>query len=139
MYRLPTEAEWEYACRAGTPTRWSLGKEDGDDEGLLGNYAWYDGNNSPNGTKAVGDKLPNRWGLYDMHGNVWEWVQDWYDYGYYNDSPRVDPPGPTSGSFRVGRGGAFGNDARDLRSARRHYGSPGYRGRWLGARLLRIR
>ena len=69
VYRLPSEAEWEYACRAGSGTRWSFG----DAEGRLGDYAWYGGNNRPSGTKVVGRKRPNGWGLYDMHGNVWEW------------------------------------------------------------------
>ena len=138
VYRLPSEAEWEYACRAGTTTRWSLGDEDGDDESLLGNYAWYDGNNSPDGTKAVGDKLPNGWGLHDMHGNVWEWVQDWYGSNYYNSSPRVDPPGPSSGSYRVLRGGTFGDPARIVRSASRSDYSPGHRIRYIGVRLLRL-
>ena len=138
VYRLPTEAEWEYACRAGTTTRWSLGDEDGNDESLLGNYAWYRGNNDPYATKAVGDKSPNSWGLHDMHGNVWEWVQDWYSSSYYNSSPRVDPPGPTSGSVRVFRGGAFNIGAQTLRSARRGGNSPGDRDGGFGARLLRI-
>ena len=94
LHRLPSEAEWEYACRAGSTTRWSFG----DDESRLGDYAWYNGNNDPWGTKAVGGKLSNGWGLHDMHGNVEEWVQDWFDYGdegehHYNRSPRVDPPG----------------------------------------------
>ena len=139
LYRLPSEAEWEYACRAGTSTRWSLGKEDGDDEGLLGKYAWYSGNNSPFGTKAVGGKLPNGWGLYDMHGNVWEWVQDWYGESYYNDSPRVDPPGPTSGSSRVIRGGNVYSSAHFVRSVYRGYVSPDVRHDGIGVRLVRIR
>ena len=92
VYRLPSEAEWEYACRAGTSTRWSLGDDDGDDASQLDKYAWYDCNDGCD-TKVVGRKGPNGWGLYDMHGNVWEWVQDWYSSGYYNSSPRVDPPG----------------------------------------------
>ena len=136
VYRLPTEAEWEYACRAGAGTskRWSFG----DNASLLGDYAWYDGNNDPWGTKAVGGKLPNRWGLYDMHGNVWEWVQDWYSSSYYNSSPRVDPRGPTSGSERVMRGGAFNNHAHVVRSANRASASPGYRYYYIGVRLVRI-
>ena len=135
VYRLPTEAEWEYACRAGTSTRWSFG----DDAGRLGNYAWYRGNNSPSGTKVVGGKLPNDWGLHDMHGNVWEWVQDWYDSGYYNSPPRVDPPGPDTGSDRVFRGGYFNNLAQDVRSAARSSYSPGLRSNGIGVRLVRIR
>ena len=134
VYRLPSEAEWEYACRAGTSTRWSFG----DDESRLGDYAWYHGNNSPSGTKAVGGKLPNPWGLYDMHGNVYEWVQDWYSSSYYNSSPRVDPPGPNTGSARVLRGGYVYSGAQYLRSAFRHGDSPGYRSGGVGARLLRI-
>ena len=136
LYRLPTEAEWEYACRAGTTTRWSLGDDDGNDESLLGNYAWYGGNNSPSGTKVVGDKSPNDWGLHDMHGNVYEWVNDWY--GAYNGSRQVDPPGPSTGSYRVFRGGAFANAAQHVRSALRDDYSPGARRGWLGARLLRL-
>ena len=135
LYRLPTEAEWEYACRAGTSTRWSFG----DDESRLTNYAWYDDNTRPWSTRAVGQKLPNPWGLYDMYGNVWEWVQDWYDSDYYNSSPRVDPPGPDTGSFRVRRGGYFRNDTRTLRSAERAYSSPDIGTGYIGVRLVRIR
>ena len=138
VYRLPTEAEWEYACRAGTQTRWSLGDDDGDDASQLDKYAWYDCNDGCD-TKVVGRKGPNGWGLYDMHGNVWEWVQDWYSSGYYNSSPRVDPPGPTSGSDRVVRGGRFGDIAQSVRSAYRYNSSPDNRYIFLGVRLVRIR
>ena len=134
LYRLPSEAEWEYACRAGTSTRWSFGN----DESRLTDYAWYNGNTKPWSTRAVGQKLPNPWGLYDMYGNVWEWVQDWYDSDYYNSPPRVDPPGPNTGSDRVRRGGYFRNRARDLRSAERAYSSPGVLTGYIGVRLLRI-
>ena len=137
LHRLPSEAEWEYACRAGTQTRWSFG----DDERQLTHYAWYRDNACDVDEcygHAVGTKLPNAWGLYDMHGNVWEWVQDWYSSSYYNSSPRVDPPGPTSGSERVPRGGAFGNYARYVRSALRGGFSPGYRHYGIGVRLLRL-
>lgn len=135
LYRLPSEAEWEYACRAGTQTRWAFG----DDLGQLVRYAWYDGNNSPHSTKAVGLRRPNSWGLYDMHGNVWEWVQDWYSGSYYKNSPRVDPQGPSSGSLRVARGGDFDNLARGVRSAYRNGESPNHRNDSGGVRLVRIR
>ena len=137
VYRLPTEAEWEYACRAGTSTRWSFG----DDESQLTHYAWYDANAWDVGEKyahAVGTKLPNPWGLYDMHGNVWEWVNDWYGANYYNSSPSVDPPGPSLGSGRVVRGGDFDAHAQDLRSANRSSYSLDARADYIGVRLLRI-
>jgi len=101
-YRLPTEAEWEYCCRAGSDAKYCFG----DDEGQLDQYAWH-GYNSNDKTHPVGEKKPNAWGLYDMHGNVWEWCQDWYDSDYYEYSPNIDPQGPISGSFRVNRGGSF--------------------------------
>ena len=135
LYRLPSEAEWEYACRAGTQTRWSLGKEDGDDASLLSKYAWYNCNDGCD-TKAVGGKLPNGWGLYDMHGNVYEWVQDWY--GAYNSVRRVDPEGASSGSGRVQRGGASSFRAQYVRSAYRYSYSPGYRNHYFGVRLVRL-
>ena len=126
-YRLPTETEWEYACRAG-PT--------GDYAGNLDAMAWYD-KNSENKTHAVGQKQPNAWGLYDMHGNVWEWCADWYEGSYYGQSAAADPPGPTSGSLRVGRGGGWVNTAAGCRSAFRYASSPGNRGGNLGFRLVR--
>ena len=137
LYRLPSEAEWEYACRAGSKTGWLFG----DDESQLTDYAWYRANAWNAGKKyaqAVGQKRTNGWGLYDMHGNVREWVQAWYDEDYYRRSPRVAPPGPTSGSLRVVRGGAFYNVAQHVRSAARGGNSPGHRASGIGVRLLRI-
>ena len=134
VYRLPTEAEWEYACRAGTPTRWSFG----DDEGQLEQYAWYySGSVWEAGfrdAQPVGTKLPNPWGLFDMHGNVHEWVQD--RYGSYSGDAQVDPQGPSTGSLRVFRGGDSGYNARYTRSAFRYFFSPDRR-YFLGARILR--
>ena len=130
LYRLPSEAEWEYACRAGSSGRWA-GRR-------LGDYAWYR-KNSGYGTQAVGGKSPNRWGLHDMHGNVAEWVQDWYDEDYYASSSGVDPRGPTSGSYRVLRGGHFISSAEYVRSALRYHTSPSNNDGHFGVRLVRIR
>ena len=140
VYRLPTEAEWEYACRAGTVTRWSFGN----DESRLGKYAWYAANAWGAGAQfahATGAKRPNPWGLYDMHGNVWEWVQDWWDEEYYSRSSREDPSGPASSSrpLRVLRGGDFSYGARHTRSAHRGYEGYGVRRDYIGARLVRNR
>ncbi len=131
-YRLPTEAEWEYACRANAPaaTRYSFG----DDEASLGEFAWFDGN-SENRTHPVGQKQPNGFGLYDMHGNVWEWCWDWSSDGYDSRSPRDDPRGSERASFRVYRGGGWGSEPRYCRSANRDWDSPGFRNFDLGFRL----
>ena len=129
-YRLPTEAEWEYSCRAGTTTAWSFG----DEEGWLEDYAWYYDNAWDVGEQyahAVGTKLPNPWGLYDMHGNVWEWVQDWY--GAYSSGACVDPTGPPSHSYRVIRGGNIINETPGTRSAYRARFAPSDRDFRLGA------
>ena len=138
VYRLPTEAEWEYACRAGTTTLWSFGNE----ESEFAYYAWYRGNTVDRDEKyahAVGQHRPNAWGLHDMHGNVWEWVQDWYDKDYYKRSPSMDPLGPTSGSDRVLRGGDFTDPVMNYRSASRMRGAPDTRDWYVGVRLLKIR
>ena len=131
LYRLPSEAEWEYACRAGTTTRWSFG----DNESDLGLYSWYSGNNSPSGPKGVGTKLANPWGLFDMHGNVGEWCLDWD--GDYSEGIQVDPVGPASGSRRVRRGGFWFFPADYTRSAHRSSYSPDGRSSNIGFRLLR--
>jgi formylglycine-generating enzyme required for sulfatase activity len=118
--RLPTEAEWEYACRAGSAGKWCFG----DDEGRLGEYAWYEyaWYSMPGRTHPVGEKRANAFGLFDMHGNVWEWCADWY--GSYSDGPSQDPPGPASGSGRVRRGGSWGVSAVRCRSALRSGNPP---------------
>jgi formylglycine-generating enzyme required for sulfatase activity len=127
-YRLPTEAEWEYACRDGSTTRFCFG----DNEGGLDNYCWYD-NNSNKQTHPVGTKKPNAWGLYDMHGNVWEWCADWY--GDYASSPVSDPKGSASGACRVLRGGGWCFSALGCRSASRYGSSPVYGDFYLGFRV----
>jgi formylglycine-generating enzyme required for sulfatase activity len=134
VYRLPTEAEWEYACRAGSSSRWSFG----DQEGRLRDYAWYDANATSAGedyAHRVGAKQPNPWGLYDMHGNIWEWTQDWYsDYAF---GSQVDPKGPVSGDRRVLRGGSFNIGPPFVRSSRRGVFTPTIRTNYLGLRLVR--
>jgi len=132
-YRLPTEAEWEYACRAGSTTRYSFG----DDAASLGEHAWY-GDNSGAKTHPVGQKLPNAFGLYDMHGNVWEWCWDGYDESYYGQSPTVDPPGPFRATMRVNRGGSWGLNLRSARSADRYGSAPDNRDLDLGFRVARV-
>jgi formylglycine-generating enzyme required for sulfatase activity len=129
-YRLPSEAQWEYACRAGSMTKWCCG----DDEASLVDYGWFDAN-SARTTHPVGEKKPNAWGLYDMHGNGWEWCQDWYDSGYYAHSPADDPMGPVTGSLRVFRGGGWIHEASCLRSAFRNFIEPGHRSD-LGLRVV---
>jgi formylglycine-generating enzyme required for sulfatase activity/Flp pilus assembly protein TadD len=127
-YRLPTEAEWEYACRAGSAEKYCYA----DDRSRLGDYAWYYGN-SDRKTHQVGQKKPNAWGLYDMHGNVWEWCADWYD--SYANSPMDDPAGPATGLSRVYRGGGWYDPAWLCRSAYRYFLSPDYRADFIGFRV----
>ena len=130
-YRLLTEAEWEYACRAGTQTRYSFG----DDENKLGEYAWHD-KNSGGVPHPVGTRQPNPWGLYDMHGNIWEWCWDWY--GSYPSESQFDPMGPPTGDGRVLRGGSFIVDgAVNLRSAIRDGIWPEIRNQGFGFRCAR--
>jgi formylglycine-generating enzyme required for sulfatase activity len=128
-YRLPTEAEWEYACRAGTTTRFSYGDDPEHDQ--LGEYAWYNSNSS-NTPHPVGQKKPNGWGLYDMHGNIWEWCHDWY--GDYPGGSVTDPQGAATGSYRMGCGGGWNNVASFCLSAGRDLSAPGYRSAYLGFR-----
>ncbi len=129
-YRLPTEAEWEYACRAGSTWAFAYGNRDGP----LNNYSWYSANSGRN-THAVGRKKPNAWGLYDMHGNVWEWCQDWY--GDYPVGDATDPAGPSSGQLRVLRGGSWAVSAINCRAAYRPRNTPGYRYISAGFRVVR--
>ena len=128
VYRLPTEAEWEYACRAGSKTAYSFD----DEEGLLPEYGWFSRNSSRR-THTVGLLEPNAWGLHDMHGNVWEWCSDWYE--EYPKGAVSDPTGPKEGSYRVLRGGCWGNEAADCRSAFRSGYDPSLRFNGLGFRL----
>jgi len=132
-YRLPTEAEWEYACRARSTTLYPLG----DDAGKLSKYAWSDGNSAIK-THQVGQKLPNAWGLYDMLGNVWEWCGDWYDEAYYASSPPADPPGTSKASHRVVRGGGWSSGPGRCRPADRGRYRPGSRGNDLGLRVAAV-
>jgi sulfatase modifying factor 1 len=135
-YRLPTEAEWEYACRAGAKTTWSFG----DDENKLGDYAWYRENAWDIDEKyahQVRLKKPNAFGLYDMHGNVHEWCHDYFEEDYYKQSPAKDPTGPTSGSSRVLRGGSWNLGTRYTRSANRNANVAGARSYYYGFRLVR--
>ena len=130
VYRLPTEAEWEYAARAGMTTAYSYG----DDPGQLRDYAWY-AVNAGRQTHPVGEKRPNAWGLHDMHGHVCEWAQDWYS--AYTAATAVDPTGPAAGAARVIRGGGWIGGAGPCRSAYRRGADPGLRRAYLGVRLLR--
>jgi formylglycine-generating enzyme required for sulfatase activity len=123
VYRLPTEAEWEYACRGGIAAEYSFGADDR----MLGSFGWYEENSKGN-PQPVGKKLPNAFGLLDMHGNVWEWCSDWYESDYYGKAPATDPLGPPSGSDRVLRGGGWRNEAANCRSASRNWGAPSLRG-----------
>ena len=128
-YRLPTEAQWEYACRAGSTGGWCFG----DAESELDDYGRYR-KNSEGKTHPVGEKKPSPWGLFDVHGNVWQWCADWHDKDYYKASPGSDPTGPPSGLERVYRGGSWNSPARDCRSACRYTGAPGIRNNNLGFR-----
>ena len=129
-FRLPTEAEWEFAARGGNYSRHY--KYSGSNH--IGDVAWYDTTNSGNRTHPVGTKQPNELGLYDMSGNVWEWCSDWY--GSYSSYSQSNPTGPNSGSCRVNRGGSGFNGARRCRSSNRDFSAPGIRYYCLGLRLV---
>jgi formylglycine-generating enzyme required for sulfatase activity len=127
VYRLPTEAQWEYACRAGSKTAYSFD----DEEGLLPEHGWFN-RNSSNRTHTVGLLEPNAWGLYDMHGNVWEWCSDWYE--EYPKGAVGDPTGPSKGAHRVFRGGSWNSEAANCWSGLRSSSVPSLRSN-IGFRL----
>ena len=129
---LPTEAQWEYACRAGSTTQWCFG----DDEQQLAEFAWYRGKPGAAGPVPVGRKMPNAWGLYDMHGNVMEWCQD--RYGAYSRGAVTDPRGARIGWRRVLRGGCWFSPALETRSASRYRLTPGTRSSLVGFRPARL-
>jgi len=132
-YRFPTEAEWEYSARAGSESAYTFGP----DTNLLSQYAWY-GKNSGGRTHAVGQLNPNAWGLYDMHGNVHEWCQDWFDRKYYSQSPSNTPSGPSTGLAKALRGGDWGSQDWYCRCASRSLSSPDRRSNRVGLRLIRL-
>ena len=130
-FAIPTEAQWEYSCRAGSKTRFCFGN----DKALLNEYAWSEVN-SRRSSYPVGRKKPNAWGLYDMHGNLWEFCRDWYDQDYYSCSPERDPTGPGDGHFRTLRGGSWYNLPNELRSSSRGADLPGAQVIGFGFRVL---
>jgi formylglycine-generating enzyme required for sulfatase activity len=141
VYRLPTEAEWEYACRAGTRTAFHQGASLGCDQAHFdGAYPYGDGRRGPTlpRTVPVGSFPPNTWGLSDMHGNVWEWCADWFEDRFYQNSPRSDPRGPDSGIYRVLRGGSWKNQAGTCRAAYRNALAPNQRQPFVGFRVLLV-
>ena len=132
-YRLPTEAEWEYAVRAGAESACFFGE----DERQLADYAWFGEDFKTGGSHPIGLKKPNPWGLYDVYGNVWEWVQDFYSEDYYRHSVATDPKGPDSGDQHVVRGGSWHVTSDAWRSTNRKGYDSDYRGISIGIRLVR--
>ena len=138
-YRLPTEAEWEYACRSGSTSAFANGSIVQTGCGFEPNLSligWYCGNDT-GWSSSVSTKIPNAWGLYDMHGNLFEWVNDWYSSSYYASSPYLNPPGPSSGSNRVIRGGGWDDGAQLSRSADRYSNAPTFTYYDVGFRVVR--
>jgi len=135
IYTLPTESQWEYACRAGGAGRWCFG----DDARELGKYVWY-ASNSEQKTHPVGTKSSNTFGLYDMHGNVWEWCLDFYDEKFYGspDAMKIDPCNTNRGTFRVIRGGAWSSSPDSCCSSNRHSGKPDEGSGVVGFRVVII-
>ena len=133
QYCLPTEAQWEYACRAGSTTRFFFGEN----LSQLADYAWYD-NQGGIGTHPVGKKRPNAWGLYDINGNAWQWCTDFYDDKYYASSPVDDPSGPSNGDSHTGRGGSWHHFGGFCRPSYRAGAPQRSRGCDLGFRVCRV-
>jgi formylglycine-generating enzyme required for sulfatase activity len=149
-YRLPTEAEWEYACRSGVASDYSWGRNHGAyplstadslefaSHAVWGGNSWYlSSDHADFGTARVASRRPNAFGLYDMHGNLWEWCHDWYDPDYYSNAPALDPAGPPHGDWHSLRGGSWGNDAVHLRSSNREFSAPDYLFYFIGFRTVR--
>ena len=139
IFRFPTEAEWEYACRAGTNTAFFYGNSlSSTQTNFDGNYPCGKASKGPylGGTTPVGSYLPNAWGVYDMHGNIFEWCEDWYEAKYYMKSQDNDPKGPAAGSNRVLRGGSWRSIAKYCRSSYRYYYTPDYRANNFGFRVV---
>jgi formylglycine-generating enzyme required for sulfatase activity len=133
VYRLPTEAEWEYACRAGSTTAWSFGESASE----LDDYAYFLNNAELRRPALIGIRSANKWGLYDMHGNVGEWCSDSFDIGYYDQSPKYNPQGPSpDGAGRIFRGGSWNNIAANCRSSCREHGPTDYRSELVGFRIV---
>lgn len=146
-YRLPTEAQWEYACRAGTDTAYAFGPALSCAQAMYANNTgtfeedacvdYYRRQGLPVDQPApVRSFAPNPWGLYDLHGNVWEWCRDWF--AYYPEGPVTDPDGPDKGRYKARRGGSFWGGVHLLRSANRNYANPRFRERSLGFRVIRV-
>jgi len=146
IYTLPTEAQWEYACRAGTTTEYSFGSSESElykfgnycDKSNTTGYTWQDEqyDDGYDKTAAVGSYRPNDFGLYDMHGNVWEWCRDWFDESYYSKGGQVDPQNTQNTGFHLLRGGNWRNPASVCRSATRFRLTPGYRSNSVGFRVV---